>query len=140
MNILLTGATGRVGKATALLLNTKDHKLGLVARDDKKLTALSKILPHCSNTFAIDADLTSTSGIEDICVRAMSHFKTIDVLINNAACFNFNNLVDSSSASLNAVIQTNLTSVILLTRAILPRMIENKRGIIINIASTAGQQ
>ena len=109
------------------------------ARDEKKLVALAQTLNNHSNSITIAQDLSESGAAEIIIKRAVSHFKEIDVLINNAACFNFGKLIDSSAQTLSDTINTNLTSAILLTRAALQHLMASKSGIIINIASTAGQ-
>lgn len=139
MRVLLTGATGRLGREITRLLDLPNYKLALNARNKSKLDSLVNSLAHCNDAVTLDKDVTELSSLYEIMDMVNSHFHGLDVLINNVAHFNFGPVLDKSPEQLQTVIQTNLISVILLTRLALPSLIASGKGIIINIASIAAQ-
>jgi short-subunit dehydrogenase len=140
LNVLLTGATGRLGSQIARILDVSGNHLALSARNKKKLANLSESLSHCEQVIEISKDVKELSSLDEIIETTVSSFGGLDVLINNVACFNFGSVLDMSPEVIQNTIQTNLTSIIVLTRLALPHLITSKKGIIINISSTAGQQ
>ncbi|STX28286.1 3-oxoacyl-ACP reductase [Legionella beliardensis] len=139
MKILLTGSIGRLGREIAKFLNVADNKIALHGRNLNRLNTLAKTLDK-SQILTVARDLTQPEAAESIIEEVIHHFKGLDVLINNAACFNFGNLIDMPPHSLKDTLQTNLVSLIMLTRFALPYLIASKRGLIINIASVAGRE
>jgi short-subunit dehydrogenase len=140
LKVLLTGATGRLGSQIARILDVSGNYLALNARNQKKLANLSESLSHCEQVIEISKDVKELSSLYEIIETTTSSFGGLDVLINNVACFNFGSVLDMSPEVIQNTIQTNLTSIIVLTRLALPHLITSKKGIIINISSTAGQQ
>lgn len=138
VKILLTGATGRVGKEIVRVINTPDNRIALHGRNESKLGELADTLSN-TNPLTVAYDLATPDAAESIIKKVIHYFQGLDVLINNAACFHFGNLIDIQTELLSTIIQTNLTSLIILTRLALPYLIASNRGTIINIASVAGQ-
>ncbi|MGM9452298.1 SDR family NAD(P)-dependent oxidoreductase [Legionella bozemanae] len=138
MKILLTGATGRLGREISKFLNTPSNKIALHGRNQNNLNTLAMSLDK-SEVITVAHDLSFPEAAESIIHEAIEHFEGLDVLINNAACFNFGNLINMPLPIIKDTIQTNLVSLIVLTRCALPYLLASKQGIIINIASTAGQ-
>lgn len=138
MKILLTGATGRLGREISKFLNTQSNKVALHGRNLNDLSNLAKSLDK-SEVITVANDLSFPEAAESIIQEVIHHFKGLDVLINNAACFNFGNFINMPLPIIKDTIQTNLVSLIMLTRLALPHLIASKQGIIINIASIAGQ-
>ncbi len=133
--ILLTGATGGIGKALAEKLAIEGATLWLVARNQEKLIELETNLSGTHH--AIVADLNTTAGRLHVLSRIKSHGKPLDILINAAGISKFELLEDSPDANIELTIQSNLTSPILLTQLLLSQM--NPRGArIVNIGSTFG--
>ncbi len=140
MRVLLTGATGRLGREITRLLDLPNYKLALNARNKSKLDSLAGSLIHCKEVVTLDKDVKELSALYDMVELVNTHFQGLDVLINNVAHFNFGPVLDKSPEQLQAMIQTNLSSVIVLTRLALPSLIASGKGIIINIASIAAHQ
>ncbi|QLZ69497.1 SDR family oxidoreductase [Legionella sp. PC1000] len=139
MKILLTGSTGRLGREISKLLNTSDNKIALHGRNQNRLDELAKSLDK-SDVITVAHDLSFPEAAESIIQGVINHFKGLDVLINNAACFNFENFINTPLPVIKDTIQTNLVSLIMITRLALPYLIASKHGIIINIASIAGRE
>lgn len=139
---IITGAGKGIGKAIAIALAKEGVHLGLVARTSADLEALQTDL---QSAYSVDvhiatADISNQSETE----AAISHLKeqlgSIDILINNAGIAQFGTVVDMDPAEWERIIQVNLMGTYYVTRAILPSMIEQNGGNIINIASTAGER
>lgn len=87
------------------------------------------------------ADLAVESDIQRIVDEALARFGRIDILVNNAAIIHpVIDLVDFDTGMWRQVIEVNLTAVALLTKAVLPSMIGNRSGKIINISSIGGRK
>jgi 3-oxoacyl-[acyl-carrier protein] reductase len=84
--------------------------------------------------------VAEVKSIGKIVNDTINRFGTIDILVNNAGFGIFNNMVDSKLEDFDAVFNTNVRALYLLTREFLPYMIKQKSGTIINIASIAGKQ
>jgi len=121
--ILLTGATGGVGYLIAKRLAEKGAVLTLIGRNAIKLNALQADIEHSggkANT--IVADLNAPNSPQTVAETAQQQLGGIDILINNAGILDFIALESQSEARIAAIIQTNVTSLIQLTRAVLPNM------------------
>lgn len=134
-NLLLTGATGGIGKALATKLAKQGMRLILVGRNLSKLQALAESLPGNHHTIA--SDLNSEDGRQSILSTLLQLNIKLDYLVNAAGVCSFELLEDSSSHTIDQTIQSNLVSPMLLTQLLLPSM--NPLGArIINIGSTFG--
>ncbi len=134
----MTGATGRLGGEIARILDVAGNFLALNARNEKKLDKLAHSLSHCEQVITLPQDVKYLPNIQELLDTTVSSFGGLDVLINNVACFNFGPVLQMKPEVLHETIQTNLTSIIVLTRLALPHLISSSKKIIINIASTAG--
>ncbi|ARI53185.1 ketoacyl reductase [Streptomyces sp. S8] len=140
---LVSGATSGIGLAVARLLGTQGHRVFIGARDAENVAATVKSLRE----EGLDADgsvldVRSPESVEAFVAAAVERFGTVDVLVNNAGRSGGGVTADLDDELWNDVMETNLTSVFRLTRAVLNTggMRGKDRGRIINIASTAGKQ
>jgi 3-hydroxy acid dehydrogenase / malonic semialdehyde reductase len=139
--IFITGATSGFGKATATLFAENGHNLIITGRRKEKLNSLSKelknkhgvsVLPLC---FDIRDNISVVSSINSL------QNKNIDVLINNAGLASgLNKIQDGDIEDWEKMIDTNIKGLLFVSKAIMPLMIANKKGHIINIGSTAGKE
>lgn len=135
--VMITGATGGFGKTLALRFAALNCKLILHGRNEEKLDALITTLNVPVNKLVFDlADKTRT--LEQL--KAIpADFLDIDVLINNAGgALGLDKFQEANLEDLEDMIAMNNTSLVRITRQILPLMVKNKSGHIINIGSTAG--
>ncbi|XJZ28257.1 3-ketoacyl-ACP reductase [Bacillota bacterium Lsc_1132] len=138
---LITGAGRGIGRATAIALAKEGVNIGLVgltmANLEKVAAELAAYDVKVSAAVADVADLESVSN-------AVEHIKAdlgaIDILINNAGTAKFGGFLELPPEEWEKIIRVNLMGVYNVTRAVLPGMIEQKSGDIINISSTAGQK
>lgn len=136
--ILITGATGGVGYFLAQQLATKGAIVALVGRNISKLNALQTMIKKSGgNAHTIVADL-SVVGASKIIIEASQQLGAIDILINNAGILDFTALEQQSEARIAEIIQTNVTSLIQLSRAVLPHFQQQNRGHFLFIGSIFG--
>jgi len=137
---LITGATEGIGRAIAFALGRAGYQVGVCARTPSKLRTLLDELAAAGITAAgYPADV----GLEADVATLMSHLTTalgpIDVLVNNAGIAVLKPFTELTLDEWDATMATNLRSLFLVTRAVLPGMRERRRGSIVNISSLAGR-
>lgn len=136
--ILLTGATGGIGKAIAEKLVAQGARLILVGRSTEHLHSVARQLAISANDgFVLQADISQHDGRETIRTAIIAMQEPLDVLINCAGVNLFGMLEDNDPASIEQLINTNVTATILLTRLML-EFLNKKNGRIINIGSSFG--
>ncbi|MGZ8251307.1 MAG: SDR family oxidoreductase [Methylophilaceae bacterium] len=138
-NILLTGATGGIGRYVALQLVAKGAILALVGSNADSLQALSgEIAQAGGESVEIVANLEHAHAAQGIVDAAVQHLGSIDILINNAGVMDFILFEEQSPERIAQMVQINVTAPIQLTRAVLPGLIARNSGHIVNIGSTFG--
>ncbi|MBM3351171.1 MAG: SDR family oxidoreductase, partial [Betaproteobacteria bacterium] len=138
-HILLTGATGGIGRHLALMLARKGANLALVGRDSAKLNALTlEVAQNGGNATPIVADFDVPVAPEVVVARATEKLGSIDILINNAAILDFIQFEDQSSERITQMIHTNVTAPLQLVRAVLPKFKASNRGHIVMVGSILG--
>jgi 3-oxoacyl-[acyl-carrier protein] reductase len=138
-NALITGAGKGIGKAVAIALAKEGVNVILLARTQADIdTVATEINALGVKSLAITADVSDINSVNNAVKKALAEFKTIDILINNAGIAAFGNFLELEPTAWERIIQVNLMGTYYVTRAVLPNMIENQTGDIINISSTAG--
>jgi 3-oxoacyl-[acyl-carrier protein] reductase len=138
-NALITGAGKGIGKAVAIALAKEGVNVILLARTQADIDAVATEINALGvKSLAITADVADINSVNKAIEKAIAEFKTIDILINNAGIAAFGNFLELEPAAWERIIQVNLMGTYYVTRAVLPNMIENQVGDIINISSTAG--
>jgi short-subunit dehydrogenase len=137
---LITGASGGIGLELARLCAKGGHDLILVARNQSKLEEIAKYLCGMYGVRAevIAADLSDPDVPEAIFEEIARRDLAVDVLINNAGFGSWGLFGRADLARQLAMIQLNIASLTVLTRLVLPRMVSQRKGRILNVASTAG--
>jgi 3-oxoacyl-[acyl-carrier protein] reductase len=139
---LVTGGSRGIGKAIATKLAQLGAAVSICGRDPEMLrNAAEKIHALPAKVFSHAADVTRWSEIAELVRATESALGPITVLVNNAGIGNpgFGPVQDKSEADWDRVLDGNLKSVFLVSRAVAPLMIERRRGDIINISSLAGK-
>jgi len=140
-NALITGASAGIGREFARQLASRARTLVLIARREQRLNELREELQNRSAQLSIQVrvvDLSDKSQIDEL-VRWLQENKIdIDFLINNAGIGDQGPFATIEPGRLNAMIQINITALTLFTRKLLPQMISQKRGAILNVSSSAG--
>jgi NAD(P)-dependent dehydrogenase (short-subunit alcohol dehydrogenase family) len=137
--IVVSGAGSGIGFSTARHLLDMGATVILLDKDEKKIeTAVLKLKKHESRIIGIHGDVTK----EDDCLRAvkssLDSLGRIDVLVNNAGMIIRKDIVSMTVEEWNLVLDVNLKGVYLLSRCVIPHMVERGGGSIIHIASGWG--
>jgi 3-oxoacyl-[acyl-carrier protein] reductase len=138
-NALITGAGKGIGKAVAIALAKEGVNVILVARTQSDLDQVAQEVNALGvKSLTLIADVANINSVNTAVEKALTEFKTIDILINNAGIAAFGKFLEMEPEAWERIIQVNLMGTYYVTRAILPNMIERQTGDIINISSTAG--
>jgi short-subunit dehydrogenase len=137
--ILLTGATGGVGNLLAKRLAEKGAVLALVGRNASKLNTLKTAIEQNGGKASfIIADLAMNGAAQIVTETAQQQLGGIDILINNAGLLDFIAFEEQSEARIAEIIQTNVTSLIQLSRAVLPSLQQQNQGHFLFVGSIFG--
>jgi 3-oxoacyl-[acyl-carrier protein] reductase len=137
---LVTGASRGIGFAIAKKLAEMGAKVGLCGRDEKRLAAAeSELKSSGSSALAVAADVSRSADVSALVRKMEQAFGPVEILINNAGIGYFGPTHEASEENWDSVLDTNLKSAFLLSRAVAPGMMRLQRGHIINIASLAGK-
>jgi NAD(P)-dependent dehydrogenase (short-subunit alcohol dehydrogenase family) len=129
--VIVTGASSGIGEACALAFAAKRAKLVIAARRAERLSALVQRIEHAGGeALAVATDVTD---------EAVGRFGTVDVLINNAGIADSTPVHEMPLDTWRQVIETNLTSAFLCSRAAFRAMIGKGRGRIVNIGSISAR-
>jgi 2-dehydro-3-deoxy-D-gluconate 5-dehydrogenase len=131
---MITGANTGIGQAVAVALAAAGADIIAVGRTEPAETR-SAVLDMGRRFLAIQADLSQPQTMSVVVEAALAEFGKVDILVNNAGIIRRNDAVDFSEADWDAVMDVNLKSAFFLTQAVGRRMIEARRGKVINIAS-----
>ena len=134
--VLVTGASGGIGKAIALELSSSGADLCLTGRNKSELENLQKIIGV--NCQTVISDLSNSEGINNLADQAQEIMGQIDILVNNAGITKDNLFMRMSEDDWNEVINLNLNSIFKLTKLLIKGMIKRRYGRIINITSVIG--
>ena len=138
---LVTGGSRGIGKAIALALAAAgcDVAVNYVSREDDARQTADAIRALGRRALIVQADVAKSSDVAALVATAEAGLGPIDVLVNNAGRATLESLEQMTEESWNDCIQLNLTSVFLVTQAVLPGMRARKWGRIINLTSVAAQ-
>ena len=139
--VLVTGASSGIGMAIARLVAPRAKALVLVARRVERLEDLKKELVAAREELRVETipcDLSSRDDVAKLIAEVAARELSIDVLVNNAGVGMMGPYERADPAKVMFMIDLNVTSLSLLTLAFLPKMVERKRGGILNISSGFG--
>jgi short-subunit dehydrogenase len=137
---IVTGGSRGIGPFIAEFLARQGARVALVARSEPELEANARRLSESeAEVVAFAADITSGADRRELIEAVERRLGPVDVLVNNAGGDlqrEFHNLTEGE---IQGVLEVNLTSAILLTRLVLPGMLERGRGHVVNVSSMAGR-
>ena len=138
--VVVTGASSGIGEACAVAFVEKGAKAVLAARRAERLSSLvERIEGAGGEALAVATDVTNEAAVDNLFAQAIERFGTVDVLINNAGIADSTPVHEMSLETWHRVIETNLTSAFLCSRAAFRAMMGNGRGRIINIGSISAR-
>ncbi len=139
--VLITGATQGIGKAIAETLLQAGSRVVINSRNKDRVNHVLEQMSRFSTQLAgVSADIRQSSGVNVLIKKAKKRFGPIDILINNAGTAKFSPISDTSEKDWENMYQSNLKSVFLCTKAVLPDMLSRKTGHIITILSVAAKK
>jgi NADP-dependent 3-hydroxy acid dehydrogenase YdfG len=139
--VLITGASAGIGRACALTFAEAGANLILTARRVERLKELATEMEskHRIKVKPIKLDVRNNNEVKNTLSSLEDEWKSIDILINNAGLARgFSKLYEGKISDWEEMIDTNIKGLLYVTRQILPVMVEQQRGHIINIGSVAG--
>lgn len=136
---LITGASAGIGWASAIALAEEGANLVLTARRAERLKELeASIVKAGGKSVSVIGDAREEETAQKAVAAAIKSFGALDILINNVGVGNYKNLVDTSPADFDEMMDSNVRTTFLFTRYAVPHMIERKSGTILMISSMAG--
>lgn len=137
---VITGASRGIGRAVALRFAREGYQLGLCCKN--RIEQLQETADLCrslgANVYAVKTDVGNPTEIHSFFSEVKNQFGTVSVLINNAGISHIGLLTDMSNDDWNTMINTNLNSAFYTCREVIPGMVHEKSGHIINISSVWG--
>jgi NAD(P)-dependent dehydrogenase (short-subunit alcohol dehydrogenase family) len=136
----ITGATEGIGRATALMLGRAGYRIGLCARTPSKIReTLEELATAGIQATGYPADVGVEADVRLAVSETLKSLGTIDLLVNNAGIALLKPFEELTLDDWDATMATNLRSLYLVTREVLPVMRARKSGTIVNIASLAAR-
>lgn len=137
----ITGATSGIGEATARLLAKNSFDLILCGRRQDRLSALTKELSSLVRVTTLSFDVRDQKEVASSIQSLPKEWKKIDVLVNNAGnAHGLSSIQNGSIEDWDAMMDINVKGLLYVSKEIMPWMIENKSGHIVNIGSIAGKE
>jgi 3-oxoacyl-[acyl-carrier protein] reductase len=134
---VITGAGQGIGREIAIAFSMRDTQVVIADRHGENALKVKDEIQNAGKTAsAIEVDVSSEQSVTMMIEQAFKEFGTIDVLINNAGIYPSASIEELTDESWSLVIGTNLTGAFLCSRAVVPTMLEKKKGRVINLSST----
>ncbi|MGA8617227.1 MAG: SDR family NAD(P)-dependent oxidoreductase [Candidatus Sulfotelmatobacter sp.] len=136
---LITGGTSGIGEATAILFAAEGAKVTITGRSEKRGRAVAeKITTDGGEAMFIRADVRRAAECGRAVNETLRAYNGLDILFNNAGVFFPHTVVDCTEDEWDLQMDVNLKGTFLMSKAALPHMIEQRRGVIINNSSGWG--
>jgi short-subunit dehydrogenase len=137
---LVSGASSGIGRALALRLARGGARVALLARLTPALEELCSEIRRAGGTaLALPCDVAERAQVQEACARAERELGAIDLLVNNAGYGRHRRFADWDAADIERMMRVNYLGAVYLTQALLPGMLERRRGWIVFVASVAGK-
>ncbi|MFT2109928.1 L-iditol 2-dehydrogenase [Marinomonas sp. 2405UD68-3] len=139
---LITGAAGGIGLAIASLYLINGAKVMLTDYPKKPPhSILALVQDYPSNAFYIGCDVANAQSVDSLIEETYSHFKALDILVNNAAVFDLAPITEATEESFDRLFSINVKALFFMMQKVANNMIEHEtKGKIINMASQAGRR
>ncbi|MBN2639802.1 MAG: SDR family oxidoreductase [Bacteroidales bacterium] len=141
--ILITGATSGIGYSCAEKFAQEGHKLILTGRRNERLKEVAETLKekHHVDVLPLVFDVRNSAEVNRAIENLASDWSEIDVLINNAGlAVGLSTIQDGDTDDWERMIDTNVKGLLYISRAVLPGMVQRKKGHVVNIGSIAGKE
>ena len=136
---LVTGASEGIGRATALALAAEGAAVAITARSRAKLEQLvNEIEEQGGSALAVAGDARLEEDVERIGKETLATYSRVDILVNNVGIAKYAPFVEISIEDFDWMMNTNMRSTFLFTKAFFPGMVERQQGWIVFVASVSG--
>lgn len=133
---LITGASSGIGAELARQLLARGAKVALVARNEANLRQVAAKYPEA---LVLPADLLDAANRGAVVAQTIAHFGRLDVLVNNAGLGQYAPSWSARPADTRHILELNFIAAVELTQHAVPQMMKQHGGMIVNVASIAGQ-
>jgi short-subunit dehydrogenase len=133
MTWIVTGASRGLGRHLAQQLAERGHAVLAIARDAARLNSLAAA--HPGRITPLPLDLADAASVAPAMARALEALPRIDGLVNNAGFGAYKPFVEHTESESLALVQVNFTAAVQMCHAVLPRLLQQRRGHIVHIAS-----
>lgn len=137
--VLITGASRGIGRACAIAFAERGARVAVHYGSNRAAAEHTLGLLAGKGHIAVQADITDASAVHALVEDVAAGFGRIDVLVNNAGAIHGGRLVDLDAARIEQVLRLNLWASIRLTQLVLPAMLAQHSGYILNVASGLGR-
>lgn len=136
---VVTGGTAGIGEAIAKRFAEEGASVVVTGRRQQELDRVVSVIRHSKGkALAVAGSVADEAHAQDVTRRALDSFGRVDILVNNAGIGDFGKrLHEIDDATWANVLDVNLTGVFRMTRAIIPQMLKQGRGAVVNISSIA---
>ncbi|ECZ8127615.1 D-threitol dehydrogenase [Salmonella enterica] len=134
---IITGGAAGIGYAIASCFISQGGRVVLLDRSESVVDAARQLASN-HKVLGLRADVTSSADVEQAIKETLRHFGRLDILVNSAGIVMLDPAEELSEAAWNATLAVNLTGVFLMSQIAGRYFLQQKRGIIINLASQAG--
>jgi len=138
---MITGATSGIGRATAFKLAEAGYSVIITGRRWNLLAELEKKILPISRVLALSFDVSKREEVDHAMEKLPAEWKNIEILINNAGLASGLSTIQKGDIDdWEIMINTNVKGLLYVTKKVIPNMIANKKGHIVNIGSIAGKE
>ena len=135
---IITGGGKGIGAEISLRLAKEGAKIVIAEKDIESAENIKKkIIENKGDAIVVDTNVANEDSVNQMAEAAIKKFGKIDILINNAGIRHINNILDHTKKQWDVMISVNLTGPYLCCKAVIPHMIKNGKGKIINFGSIA---
>jgi NAD(P)-dependent dehydrogenase (short-subunit alcohol dehydrogenase family) len=139
LSALVIGGGRGLGRATAIAFAKEGADVVVAARTQREIDAVAEEALHMGGkTAAIGCDATSAPQVQELVAASIKTMGKVDILVNSQGDWLIKPTLETTEAHWDHILNTNLKSVYLTCKAVLPHMVERKSGHIFNISSEAG--
>jgi len=134
--IIVTGASSGIGAALAQAFSREGARVTLTAR---RLNRLQEVAGRCpGEVLVVPADLNQEKDRTEVVRQTVARWKRIDILVNNAGLGMYGDFMATTETDWRQIFEVNLFSLVFMTRAVLPLMQSQGKGLVVNMASIGG--
>ncbi|MFA1612451.1 SDR family oxidoreductase [Halobellus rubicundus] len=137
---IVTGASSGIGEATAEALASRGASVVVAARREDELEELQAgIESEGGDALVVPTDITNDDDIDALVDATLDEYGRIDILVNNAGIMPLSHIADVDRDTLQTTIDVNLSGLVKLTHAVVPTMLEQESGHVVNLSSVVGR-